>query len=92
MKPITEGNLITTLERFVAQGQQAQHAAEQIAYHGPGPTFGALAIGECFDWPPPIPRARSGEPLVKTSDATYAWSRGWGKAEAFYRVERWTDV
>jgi hypothetical protein len=86
---ITEGDLIATLERFVARGPRAQHAAAQIAAHGPGPTFGELAIGECFEWPPPIPRAQSGEPLVKTSAVRYAWSRGSGTAEACYRVERW---
>jgi hypothetical protein len=67
----------------------SDRAAEQIAAHGSGPTFGELAIGECFEWPPPIPRARSGEPLVKTSETRYEWSRGYGTAESFYRVERW---
>jgi hypothetical protein len=74
---------------FVARGQRAQHAIDQIRAHGPGLTFGELAIGECFDWPAPIPVADSGEPLIKTSAGQYEWSRGCGTAEAFYRVERW---
>lgn len=64
------------------------HARTQLAYHGHGPTFGELAIGECFYWPPPIPRGP--EPMVKSADDRYQWSKGYGKAEAFYRVERWT--
>ncbi|MEP7304186.1 MAG: hypothetical protein ABJA98_01585 [Acidobacteriota bacterium] len=83
---ITVGDLVDVLSRI----RRAQHAADQILAHGPGLTFGALAIGECFEWPPPIPCADGGEPLVKTSDVGYAWSRGTGTAEAFYRVERWT--
>jgi hypothetical protein len=64
----------------------AANAAAQIAYHGPGLTFGDLAIGDKFEWPPPIPPGP--EPMVKTSDVRYDWSRGHGTAEAFYRVER----
>jgi hypothetical protein len=86
--PVTKGDLA----QFLARGQAAQgavdHALVQIAYHGPGPTFGELAIGECFEWPPPLPRANNGEPRVKTSETRYEWSRGYGTAEAFYRVER----
>jgi hypothetical protein len=74
---------------FVARGRRAQGAVDQILAHGPGLTFGELAIGECFEWPLPMPRALDGEPLVKTSDVGYAWSRGQGTAEAFYRVDRW---
>jgi hypothetical protein len=58
-------------------------AAAQIAAHGAGPTFGELAIGQAFWWP----GVRGPEPMVKTSDARYAWSRGYGTAEGFYRVE-----
>lgn len=65
----------------------ATNAALQIAAHGPGLTFDALAIGELFDWPPPLPPGP--EPLVKTAADRYAWSRGTGTAEGFYRVERW---
>jgi hypothetical protein len=68
-----------------------QHARDnartQIAYHGPGRTFGELAIGECFTWPPPMPRGS--EPIVKVDATHYAWSRGRGTAESFYRVETW---
>jgi hypothetical protein len=84
--PVTAGDLA----RFVERGQAAQRAVDnaliQIATHGPGPTFGELAIGELFDWPPPIPRGP--EPMIKTSETRYEWSRGYGLAEAFYRVER----
>jgi hypothetical protein len=59
----------------------------QISAHGPGPMFGDLAIGECFHWPPPIPRGP--EPMVKSADDRYQWSTGYGNAEAYYRVERW---
>ncbi len=64
-----------------------KNAAAQIAYHGPGLTFGELVIGECFEWPLPIPRAYTREPLVKTSDTTYAWSKGTGTAAAYDRVD-----
>jgi len=73
----------------VAAMQRVRNIAAQIAYHGPGLTFGELAIGECFTWAPPIPRGP--EPIVKTAEDRYAWSRGYGTAEDFYRVERWTD-
>lgn len=66
-----------------------EHARTQRTYHGPGPTFGELAIGECFYWPPPIPRGS--EPMVKSADDRYQWSKGYGKAESFYRVERWIE-
>jgi hypothetical protein len=65
----------------------AANAAAQIAYHGPGLTFGELAIGEYFEWPPPIPQGP--EPMVKTAADRYEWTRGYGTAESFYRVERW---
>jgi hypothetical protein len=65
----------------------AANARAQIAAHGPGRTFGALAIGECFRWPAPIPRGS--EPMVKTADDRYEWSRGYGRAESFYRVVKW---
>lgn len=84
-RPITVGDLVDLVER----GRRAQAAVDQILYHGPGPTFGELAIGECFDWPAPIPRPLSGEPLIKASEVKYEWSRGVGVAEDFYRVERW---
>lgn len=87
MVPI--GALADRLRTFVDKGRAAQdaaHAAIQIAYHGPGLTFGELAIGELFDWAAPIPRGP--EPLVKTAADQYAWSRGTGRADAFYRVER----
>jgi len=77
-----------------ARGDYArlQHALEQIAYHGPGLTFGELAIGECFTWPAgPGKIPRGTEPIVKTAENRYEWSRGFGTAEDFYRVERWTD-
>jgi hypothetical protein len=76
------------LGRRRQQQDQADHARTQIAYHGPGLTFGELAIGERFYWPPPIPRGP--EPMVKSGDDRYEWSRGYGTAEAFYRVQRWT--
>jgi hypothetical protein len=76
------------LKDFVERGQRAQAAAAQIAYHGPGLTFGELAIGELFEWPPPLPQGC--EPIVKTADDRYEWSRGYGTAEPFYRVERVT--
>jgi hypothetical protein len=56
-----------------------------IPQHGPGRTFGELAIGECFYWPPPI--LRGPEPMVKSGDDRYQWSRGYGTADACYRVE-----
>jgi len=62
-------------------------AAEQRAYHGPGLTFGELAIGELFDWPAPLPVGP--EPLVKATAMRYEWTRGYGFAEPFDRVERW---
>jgi hypothetical protein len=62
---------------------RAIRAAAQIAAHGPGPTFGDLAIGDAFHWP----FARGPEPMIKTSDTRYAWSRGYGTAEPYYRVE-----
>mgnify|MGYP001582264739 CR=1 FL=1 len=82
------------LEDFLARAQRAQRVVDgmlaQIKAHGPGPTFGELAIGECFDWAPPLRLGR--EPLVKTSATRYEWSRGTGTAEDFHRVERWTEV
>jgi hypothetical protein len=67
----------------------AEHARVQIAYHGAGLTFGELAIGDRFHWPPPIPRGP--EPMVKSGDDRYEWSRGYGTAKSFYRVERWIE-
>jgi hypothetical protein len=67
--------------------RQAVAAAEQGRVFGPGLTFGELAIGELFDWPSPISVGR--EPIVKASETRYEWSRGYGTAEPFYRVERW---
>lgn len=64
------------------------NAEVQIAVHGPGLTFGELAVGERFTWPAPIPRGT--EPLVKVSQVRYEWSRGFGAAATFYRVERWS--
>jgi hypothetical protein len=62
----------------------ADNARAQIAAHGPGLTFGELAEGELFHWPGlPGP-----EPMVKASATRYEWSRGFGTAQAFYRVER----
>lgn len=72
--------------RLKADADEA-NARTQVAYHGPGLTFGELAIGESFYWPPPIPRGP--EPMVKSGDDRYEWSRGYGTAESFYRVERW---
>ncbi len=80
--PVTFG----AFAQFVARGQRAQHAAEQILAHGPGLTFRELAIGEQFWWPAPIPRGP--EPMTKVSATRYQWSRGTGTAEDFYRVER----
>lgn len=71
----------------VSDEHALDHAGTQIAYHGPGLTFGELAIGDAFHWPPPIPRGP--EPMVKSADDRYQWSKGYGTAEAFYRVERW---
>jgi len=61
--------------------------AEHLAYHGLGLTFGELAIGERFEWAPPLPVGRP-EPLVKVTADRYAWSRGTGTAADYYRVER----
>jgi hypothetical protein len=76
------------------RGVDAIHAREQIAHHGPGLTFGELAIGECFKWPPPIPRG-PGEIWKASSDRYEFWIHGevggrkaTGTAESFYRVER----
>lgn len=74
--------VISKHERAKANGDRARL---QVAYHGPGRTFGELAIGEVFYWPPPIPRGP--EPMVKSADDRYSWSRGYGKAEPYYRVE-----
>ena len=74
--------------RLKAQADQV-NARTQVAYHGAGPTFGELAIGECFYWPPPIPRGP--EPMVKSADDRYEFRTGYGKAEPYYRVERWTE-
>ena len=57
-----------------------------LEYHGPGLTFGELAIGETFEWAAPTPRGP--EPMRKFSDDTYGWSKGVGTAEGYYRVER----
>ena len=85
------------LGRFQKRHADADHAAAQIAYHGPGLTFGELAIGECFYWPPPIPRG-PGEIWKVAPDRYEFWIHGvvdgWkatGTAEAFYRVERSTS-
>jgi hypothetical protein len=80
--------VLTDEEVLEARDQAAAtaHAAAQIAYHGPGLTFGELAIGERFEWPAPIPCGP--EPMVKTAVDRYGWSRGFGTAETFYRVER----
>lgn len=86
MVPI--GTLADRLRSFVDKGRAAQdavNAAIQVATHGPGPTFGELAIGEVFTWPAPIP---PGGPITKVSETRYEWSGGYGTAEAFYRVER----
>ncbi len=78
----------------VARQALERAKAEHLAYHGPGLTFGELAIGECFDWAPPLPRGP--RPLVKTSDTRYEFERdpgevgGYGTAAAYYRVERWS--
>jgi hypothetical protein len=74
------------LARRQNQQFQDRHARAQVEYHGPGLTFGELAIGETFEWPPPIPKGP--EPMVKSGDDRYQWSRGYGTAEPFYRVER----
>jgi hypothetical protein len=58
-----------------------------LAYHGPGLTFGELAVGEAFRWAAPLPAGP--EALRKTSATRYEWSRGYGTAEDYYRVERW---
>ncbi len=68
---------------------EANHVRAQLAAHGPGRTFGEVAIGESFCWPRPI--TRGPEPMVKSADDRYAWSRGYGKAEPFYRVETWKE-
>lgn len=73
-------------ETFVARGRRAQAEVDHLLVHGPGLTFAELAVGELFDWAAPIPRGP--EPMVKTSATGHAWSRGYGTAEAFYRVER----
>jgi hypothetical protein len=72
----------------------AANARAQIAAHGPGLTFGELAIGECFTWPPPIPVGPT--PIVKVDATHYEFlihgtgpMTGRGIAEAFYRVETW---
>jgi hypothetical protein len=83
------------LERFVAKGRRAQNVLDQLAAHGPGLTFGELAIGELFTWPD-----RLGGAIVKVADDGYEfWIHGkvggrlgTGTAEDFYRVERWLDA
>lgn len=82
------GRRLPVIEMPVVEREESTvHVAAQVAYHGPGLTFGALAIGELFDWPAPISVGR--EPIVKASETRYEWSRGYGTAESFYRVERW---
>jgi hypothetical protein len=101
------GKVVTANKKPTPREQQVRiwEAEEQIKYHGPGLTFGELAIGEAFTWPPPLPRGPG--PITKT-DATHyeflihggraldgQWpdgtpKKGYGTAEAFYRVERWT--
>lgn len=76
-------------DTFVARGRLAQQEADHLAYHGPGLTFGELAIGDSFRWADPIPRGP--KPLIKLNDRVYTTSGGSGEAEAFYRVERWTE-
>jgi hypothetical protein len=98
--------LIDEVKAFVGRGQRAQRAVdhvitdthrahaikEHLAYHGPGLTFGELAIGERFEWAAPIPRGP--EPLTKTAADRYEFGRrasgigGYGTAEDYYRVER----
>lgn len=77
-------------EARLARDRRATAEAEHLAYHGAGLTFGELAIGEPFEWAPPIPRG--GEPLRKLSATEYGWSRGHGIAEPYYRVQRWTEA
>jgi hypothetical protein len=78
---------LTPVDDVTVDVDALANARAQIAAHGPGLTFGQLAIGECFEWPPPLPRGS--EPMVKTAADRYAWSRGQGTAESFYRVETW---
>lgn len=42
------------LERFVAKARRAQDVADHLCAYGPGLTFGELAIGEQFEWAPPL--------------------------------------
>lgn len=88
-------------DEFLDRGQRAQRVAEHLAYHGPGPTFGELAIGDRFTWAPKLGEAsrphRPGFEYWKVSATTYEFwirgqvdgRRGYGTAEDFYRVERW---
>jgi hypothetical protein len=77
---------IGVLQDFVDRGRRAQARAEHLIFHGPGLTFGELAIGERFWWAAPVPRGP--EPMRKRSATTYGWTKGGGEAEDYYRVER----
>jgi hypothetical protein len=59
--------------------------AEHLAYHGPGPTFGELAIGDRFRWAAPL---NDGPVMTKADADFYTWDRGSGTAQDYYRVER----
>ena len=85
------------LERFVAKGQRAQAEVDHLLAHGPGLTFGELAIGEAFDWAPPLQGARLPRlAMTKVTAIGYEFwihgrvggRRASGTAEAYYRVER----
>jgi len=71
-------------EALAARRTQLDH----LAYHGPGLTFGELEIGAPFTWAYPIPPGP--EPLYKRTDTRYSWPGGFGTAERYYRVERWS--
>lgn len=75
------------LDDVLANEADERNAKTQLEYHGPGLVWSDLEIGALFEWPAPIPRGP--EPMRKTSEVRYDWSRGYGSAEAFYRVERW---
>lgn len=58
---------------------------------GVATTFGALAIGDRFEWRD-TPAIQSGppgpEPMTKATATRYEWSRGYGTAEPHYPVRK----
>lgn len=54
-------------------------------------TFGALAIGDTFEWrdTAEIQHGQPGpEPMKKATTTRYEWSRGYGEAEPHYPVRK----